>query len=102
MCSDDQWTCDNGDCISIANRCDGRVECKDRSDETAENCIHLYRECPEYAFTCTYGACIAKNPRCIGTEDCAGCGDCADKSDELACSKSGKDVLQGRCGYVEF
>jgi len=30
----DQWTCENGDCISIEKKCDGDSDCNDGSDES--------------------------------------------------------------------
>ena len=36
QCSSNQWRCDDGECITMSNRCDGRVDCNDRSDE--DNC----------------------------------------------------------------
>ena len=32
-CNDDQFTCNNGLCINLTQRCDGIVDCKDDSDE---------------------------------------------------------------------
>ncbi|KAK4314734.1 hypothetical protein Pmani_013987 [Petrolisthes manimaculis] len=33
VCSDDQFMCNNGECISILSRCDGHDDCVDQSDE---------------------------------------------------------------------
>ena len=35
-CSDGQFTCNNGDCVSMEVRCDQAIDCYDKSDE--ENC----------------------------------------------------------------
>ena len=35
-CSDDEFSCDNGICIPMNKRCNGKLECKDGSDE--DNC----------------------------------------------------------------
>ena len=32
-CSTDQYTCDDGLCVDLAFRCDGKPDCKDKSDE---------------------------------------------------------------------
>ena len=41
-CDPGQFTCDNGECIDIVNRCDGFAQCKDLSDEKA--CILAYAD----------------------------------------------------------
>lgn len=33
VCSNDQYTCDDGQCISLSERCNLKVDCDDRSDE---------------------------------------------------------------------
>lgn len=38
-CAVDQFTCDNGKCISIYHRCDGDNDCGDRSDEDQDRCL---------------------------------------------------------------
>ena len=34
-CGVGQFSCDNGECIDIINRCDGMAHCRDLSDEKA-------------------------------------------------------------------
>ena len=45
-CNAGQFTCDNGECISIESRCDGVVQCGDLSDEKA--CILAYANPENY------------------------------------------------------
>ena len=40
-CKDGQFTCDNGECIAILNRCDGVAHCPDLSDEKACNLVSV-------------------------------------------------------------
>ena len=35
-CTSDQFTCANGQCVPMAARCDGNIDCTDGSDES--NC----------------------------------------------------------------
>ena len=32
-CTDDEFNCRDGSCVPIAGRCDGRIDCPDRTDE---------------------------------------------------------------------
>jgi hypothetical protein len=34
-CNDSEFTCSDGSCVRMANRCDGKVECSDGTDETS-------------------------------------------------------------------
>ncbi len=38
-CYPNQYTCDSGDCIDLAKRCDTVTDCKDKSDEV--NCYYV-------------------------------------------------------------
>lgn len=91
-CTELQWKCKNGDCIESHQKCDGEINCADKSDETLALCSTV--RCPAYAFRCTYGGCIA------GSSVCNGKRDCADNSDELQLTCPGvKDKLNpvGKC-----
>ncbi|KAI8124726.1 Modular serine protease [Lucilia cuprina] len=96
QCSNNDWACDNGQCISDDKLCDGKVDCRDRSDEIAENCIQFHESCPKYAFRCAYGACIDGKTRCNGVQDCA------DNSDELICIKKDDSDFQNICSDTEI
>ncbi|XP_037822837.1 modular serine protease-like isoform X1 [Lucilia sericata] len=96
QCSYNDWACDNGQCIPDDKLCDGKVDCRDRSDEIAENCIQFHESCPKYAFRCAYGACIDGKTRCNGVQDCA------DNSDELICIKKDDSDFQNICSDTEI
>ncbi|KAJ8705496.1 hypothetical protein PYW08_012542 [Mythimna loreyi] len=75
QCRRDQWQCRDGTCISFDGKCDGVVDCPDKSDETHALCRKT--KCQPNWFRCTYGACVD------GTAPCNNVIDCADQSDEL-------------------
>ncbi|KAK0079342.1 hypothetical protein PV325_001381 [Microctonus aethiopoides] len=73
-CRADQFQCGDHTCISGHSYCDGRVDCKDGSDE--KNCTTKPSACdPQTQFECSEGSCIPldrvcnKKPDCIGWED---------------------------------
>ncbi|KAJ0169890.1 hypothetical protein K1T71_014496 [Dendrolimus kikuchii] len=74
-CRKDQWQCRDSTCIPFDDKCDGKIDCSDSSDETHALCRNL--ECQSNWFRCTYGACVD------GTAPCNGTKECADNSDEL-------------------
>lgn len=65
------------------------MDCRDRSDEIAENCIHFAPTCQKFAFRCAYGACVDGKSYCNGKQDCA------DNSDELTCTSKDDSDFQG-------
>lgn len=72
-----QFKCKNGDCIPSERLCDGRADCRDKSDETEFECRRPEIRCHRKAFRCSYGACVDGDAVCNGVRDCL------DGSDEL-------------------
>ncbi|CAH0717532.1 unnamed protein product, partial [Brenthis ino] len=77
-CSSEQFQCGGGDprgaveCVPLAWRCDGRVDCTDGSDETL-HCGHgngSARACGVGEMACGGGGCVAAAARCDGARDC--------------------------------
>ncbi|XP_039282374.1 modular serine protease [Nilaparvata lugens] len=77
-CSDGFVTCENGECISGWNVCDGTANCSDGSDEIQPICMNI--SCPANSFRCASGGCVDVHFKCNGQNDCA------DQSDELSLS----------------
>ncbi|XP_066268020.1 low-density lipoprotein receptor-related protein 6-like isoform X1 [Branchiostoma lanceolatum] len=84
-CRDDQYTCDNGDCVDAKNVCDGNVDCMDGSDERHR--CHSTMECTDDQFTCDNGHCVDAEKVCNGEADCT------DQSDERQCHESLSEFL---------
>ena len=67
-CPDDEFTCNNKNCIGEMLKCDGQDDCGDNTDEE-EGCCD---------FTCKNHKCIFRNETCNGIDDC---GDFSDEED---------------------
>lgn len=74
-CQQNQFQCDNGECVLGYKLCDGHIDCADGSDEIVKYCAAI--PCPAYGFRCGYGGCIAGKGKCDRNLDCM------DGSDEV-------------------
>ena len=72
QCSDSEFACANGHCVSDVYRCDGSNDCQDYSDE--RDCV-----CTRQQWQCDMGMCIESHLRCDGVVQCP------DLSDEADC-----------------
>ncbi|XP_071084038.1 G-protein coupled receptor GRL101-like [Haliotis cracherodii] len=93
--------CTNGELVSKFKFCDGKFDCKDRSDES--NCG---TSCTSTQFQCIKSGCVSFSFYCDGTRDCAdgsdeNCekGSCA--SDEWQCRNGQCIDSRKRCDLFE-
>lgn len=76
-CRDDEFQCENNQCIPKSRACDSRRDCSDGSDEY--NCQP--KRCSSSEFTCGDGSCLPIHLQCDGRVDCR------DGTDEEDCRK---------------
>ncbi|XP_078054170.1 low-density lipoprotein receptor-like isoform X2 [Mustelus asterias] len=92
-CSENEFLCLNGRCVSAARLCNGIDDCNDQSDE--QNCS--VAACGLHEFQCSNSTvCISKNQLCDGNQDCASG---TDESDHLCEDRAAQP---GSCGELEF
>ncbi|TGZ69507.1 hypothetical protein CRM22_003711 [Opisthorchis felineus] len=77
-CPPTDMMCRDGSCVRRERFCDGRMDCRDGSDERPPHCSGI-GACPSNQFACTSGECIGSEKRCDGRQDCY------DGSDEQGC-----------------
>ena len=65
-CNKGEFNCTNGHCISASNKCDGKNDCGDNSDEELPSC----KTCFSNEFKCDNGNCISNNALCDQVNDC--------------------------------
>ncbi|XP_024940142.1 sortilin-related receptor isoform X2 [Cephus cinctus] len=81
VCRDNQFMCDNSECIEDAWICDGTKDCSNGEDELHCDSV-LPRGCREDQFMCrTDGSCVPLSNICNDVAECP------DRSDELGCHK---------------
>ncbi|XP_047499072.1 low-density lipoprotein receptor-related protein 4-like isoform X4 [Penaeus chinensis] len=91
VCSEGEFKCPAGKCISQESRCNGDWDCPDGSDE--EGCPA--RECQQNELRCSSGnQCIDRRWICDGDRDCA------DGSDEDDCDVTSSSTVSSTTSFT--
>ncbi|XP_077509129.1 basement membrane-specific heparan sulfate proteoglycan core protein-like isoform X11 [Amblyomma americanum] len=103
QCTPDQFVCDGQRCLEKSQKCDGRRDCADETDE--RDCPS--REVPPHhtdGFQCGPGQFVCDGRRCVdSTGKCDGRRDCADGTDEHDCPSKEVPTHEGaHCGPNQF
>ncbi|XP_017835254.1 modular serine protease-like [Drosophila busckii] len=98
-CKLGEFSCGDGSCIAASRKCDGKIDCASRADETYALCFN--HDCE--GFQCAYGACYKDSQMCDGVKDCW------DGSDEFAlmCANDTQlnelaDKRRGQCSNQQY
>ncbi|XP_070174113.1 very low-density lipoprotein receptor-like [Littorina saxatilis] len=87
-CPGNKWQCGSNECVWKNERCNGRLDCADRSDE--HNCANF--TCWPKFWKCSNNHCIREDYRCDGSTDCR------DGSDEQNCEEWTCPSEKWKCG----
>ena len=94
-CEDNEWQCDNGNCIELWEVCNFGWECGDGSDEDSTMCGKKNHTCVAHPgqdrWQCDNGYCISSTRVCDGLDSCG------DGSDEPAICNTTCFDFQFKC-----
>lgn len=95
QCTDNEFHCRNGQCVSSSFVCDDDADCDDASDEA--NCPPI--TCSSTAFQCNNSACVPRLWACDGDTDCT---DGSDEWPQNCGAKTPTAAAPQQCHSLEF